>query len=369
MVSTGVPEQNSFTLSQAIRNVEGGTFNGCPAPSGTIITARLADHFHNPAPDGTAVSFTAEGGSIDASCLTGLTNTTLTDGTVVTQKGTPGECTVRYCAGNPRPADGRVTILAYALGEESFFDANGNNRYEVGETYTDLGEPFRNDRAVTDANANGIDDGWTTGNTARVAGEPYIDSNGNGGWEQNGNGVYNGVLQTVPNISNINTVHVRQSLVTVLSNSAAEITLLEQSPVTSLALSHCTTGTQFVNDTKTFHFAIRDTNPTVFANNRRSAHAGDPLWLFDRPGNPLPAGSVVTISSSNGILGSAARFTVSNTSAVDSSAWVYTVQLVSDAVQLPTSLECTNVINSGALTITVTTPAGVVTTATFPVTD
>jgi hypothetical protein len=158
VVSTGVPEQNSFSLSAAIKNVEGGQFNGCTAPTGTAITARLADHFHNPAPDGTAVSFTAEGGSIDASCLTGLIQTTQPDGTSVTQKGTPGECSVRFCAGNPRPADGRVTILAYALGEESFVDSNGNNRYDAGEPFTDLGDPFRNDRAVTDANANGIDD-------------------------------------------------------------------------------------------------------------------------------------------------------------------------------------------------------------------
>ncbi|MFA9217993.1 MAG: Ig-like domain-containing protein, partial [Sphingomonadaceae bacterium] len=116
VVSTGVPEQNSFTLSSAIRNVEGGSYSGCAAPTGAVITARLADHFHNPAPDGTAVSFTAESGSIDASCLTGLVNTTLTDGTVITQKGVPGECSVRFCAGNPRKDDNRITILAYALG-------------------------------------------------------------------------------------------------------------------------------------------------------------------------------------------------------------------------------------------------------------
>ncbi|NGZ86508.1 beta strand repeat-containing protein [Duganella aceris] len=369
VVSTGVPEQNSFTLSAVTRNVEGGQFNGCPAPSGTIITARLSDHFHNPAPDGTAVSFTAEAGTIDASCLTGLVNTTLTDGTVITQKGTPGECTVRYCAGNPRPADNRVTILAYALGEESFVDANGNNRYEAGETFTDLGEPFRNDRAVTDVNANGGDDAWTSGNAARVSGEPFIDSNGNGAWNPTGNGVYNGVLQTVPNIGNGNTVHVRQSLVLALSNSASTISLLEQSPVTGLALSSCTNGTTFVNESKTFHFAIRDNNPTVFANNRRSAHLGDPLWLFDRPGNPLPAGSKITFRTSNGILGSLAELTVPNTIDADSSAWVYTVQLVSDAFQSSGSLLCTNNISSGALTITVTTPNGVVSSASFPVTD
>jgi protocatechuate 3,4-dioxygenase beta subunit len=369
VVSTGVAEQNSFSLSAVIRNVEGGQYNGCPAPMGTIVTARLADHFHNPAPDGTAVSFTAEGGSIDASCLTGLTLTTLTDGTVITQKGTPGECTVRYCAGNPRPADGRITVLAYALGEESFVDSNGNNRYDAGEPFTDLGEPFRNDRAVTDVNANGGDDIWAAGNGARVAGEQYIDSNGGGSWNATGNGLYNGVLQTVPNISNVNTVHVRQSMVMVLSNSAAAISLLEQSPVTGLALSRCTSGTTFVNDNRTFHFAIRDSNPTVFANNRMAAHPGDPLWLFDRPGNPLPAGTVITFSTTNGVLGGTATYTVPNTAAVDSSAWVYSVQLASDASQFPDTLRCSNAVNSGALTVTVTTPNGVSTMASFPVTD
>lgn len=377
VVSTGVPEQNSFTLSALVRNLEGGQFNGCPAPSGTIITARLADHFHNPAPDGTAVSFTAEGGSIDASCLTGLTNTTLTDGTVVTQKGIPGECTVRYCAGNPRPADGRVSILAYALGEESFVDVNGNNRYEAGELYTDLGEPFRNDRAITDGNANGIDDIWKAGNAARASAEPYIDSNGSGGWNQNGNGIYNGVLQTVPNVDGGNTVHVRQGLVLVLSNSAPRVTLLDQAvdgaPVVgTLQLNRCTTGTKFVNEVKSFRFAIRDDNPTVFANNLRSAHPNDPSWLFDGPGNPLPAGTTILFSTSNGLLlGAAASPTgvvVPNTNAADSSAWTYSVELLSDAVQ-GADLSCADRAGNGSLTITITTPTGRITSFTYPVAD
>ncbi len=369
VVSTGVPDQNSFSLSAVTKNVEGGQYNGCTDPSGTIVTARLADHFHNPAPDGTAVSFTAEGGSIDASCLTGLTSTTLTDGTVITQKGTPGECTVRFCSGNPRQTDGRITVLAYALGEESFVDNNGNNRYDAGEPFTDLGDPFRNDRAVTDANANGIDDVWKSGNATRASGEQYIDSNGDGSWNASGDGVYNGVLRAVPNTAINSTVHVRQAMVMVMSNSGAAISLLEQSPVTGLALAHCTTGTAFNNDVRTFHFAIRDNNPTVFANNLRSAHAGDPLWLFDRPGNPLPAGTRITFITSNGVLGTPATVTVPSTNAVDSSAWVYTVQLVSDAGQAPDTLLCSNAVTSGALTITVTTPNGNITSASFPVTD
>ncbi|MTV40578.1 Ig-like domain-containing protein [Duganella radicis] len=370
VVSTGVPEQNSFSLSAVIRNVEGGQYNGCTAPTGTLISARLADHFHNPAPDGIAVSFTAEGGSVDASCLTGLTQTTQPDGTVVTTKGTPGECSVRFCPGNPRPADGRVTVLAYALGEESFVDSNGNNRYDAGEPYTDLGDPFRNDRAVTDANANGIDDMYASGSAARVAGEQYIDSNNNGSWDLSGNGVYNGVLQSAGAGGSANTVHVRQSLVMVLSNSTPAVSLLESASPTggTLTLEACSNGTPFVNTPRTYHFAIRDNNPTVFASNRMALYPGDPLWRYDRPGNPLPAGTQILFTASNGLLQSSATVTVPNTGAADSSAWVYAVTMASDATQTATYV-CSNVSSSGVLNITVTTPNGTITQFTFPVSD
>jgi len=371
VVSTGVPEQNSFSLSAVIKNIEGGQFNGCTAPTGTVITARLADHFHNPAPDGTAVSFTAEGGSIDASCLTGLIQTTQPDGSVLTTKGSPGECTVRFCAGNPRPADGRVTILAYALGEESFSDSNGNNRYDAGEPYTDLGETFRNDRAVTDANANGRDDAYTTGNAVRASGEQYIDSNANSSWDQNGNGVYNGVLQTAPNVNtgNTNTVHVRQSLVMVLSNSTPSIQLITSNSATpTLQLLSCVNSTPYTPTTLSFKFAIRDSNPTVFATNRRADHPNDTEWLADRPGNPLPAGTRIAFASTNGTLVSPVNYVVQNTSEADSSAWIYEVLMVSDAVQ-DSNLGCSNPISRGALTITVTTPNGTVTQNSYTVID
>lgn len=376
-VSTGVPDQNSFTLSAAILNVEGGDFNGCPTPTGAngpgaTITARLGDHFHNPVPDGTAVSFTASGGTVDASCLTGLTSTTLTDGTVITQKGTPGECTVRYCSGNPRPANDRVTVLAYALGEESFTDTNGNNLYDAGEPFTDLGEPFRNDRAITNANANFTDDAWSSGNAVRAAGEQYIDSNGNGVWNAAGDGVYNGVLRSAASVNTTaaNTIHVRQALVMVLSKSTPAITWIDAATNSStgpLALSHCVDGSaSFVNDTRTFRFAIRDSNPTVFAGNT-GAKRGLP---YDLPGNPLPAGSTIAFSASNGlILGDGTPLVVPNTNSPDASGWIYTVQMISDASLQASGGTCTNPVTSGALTIKVTTPSGVITSKSFSVTD
>ena len=110
----------------------------------------------------------------------------------------------------------------------------------------------------------------------------------------------------------------------------------------------------------------------MFANNLRSAHPNDPSWLFDRPGNPLPAGTTILFSTSNGLLlGAAASPTgvvVPNTNAADSSAWTYSVELLSDAVQ-GADLSCADRAGNGSLTITITTPTGRITSFTYPVAD
>jgi hypothetical protein len=378
VISTGIPDQNSFSLSTEIFNVEGMNHDGCASPVGSKITVRLADHFNNPAPDGTAVSFTAEGGTVDASCLTGLVDTSLTDGTVIKQKGIPGECSVRFCASSPRPSDGRITVLAYALGEESFIDRNGNNLFESDEPFQDLGEPFRNDRAITNRNANANwsaiasslapvapDDIWSSGNAARVSGETYIDSDSSSGWSSGGDGIYNGVLKAVSNFNNQAT-HVRGALVQVLSTSEANITALDSTP---LSLSRCTDGTPFANAARTVRFAIRDSNPTVFTGNRENTA---PLFLpFDLPGNILPAGTKIEFTSSNGTILSGTSFIVPNTNEPSASAWIYPVLMQSDATQT-TAAEgyvCTNRVTSGLLTVKVTTPRGLITTQSYSITD
>lgn len=375
VVSTGVPDQNSFSLSTAIFNVEGMNHDGCEGPVGSTVRVSLADHFNNPAPDGTAVSFTAEGGTVDASCLTGLVNTTLTDGTVIKQKGIPGQCSVRFCAANPRPADGRITILAYALGEESFTDTSGNNLFESGETIQDLGEPFRNDRAITNQNANGNwgviansllpadpDDIWSTGNKTWAPGETFIDTNSNGTWTSLGDVIYNGVLKSPQTFDNQAT-HVRGALVQVLSTSEANITAIGGS---TFALSQCVDGTPFANTATTFSVAIRDNNPTIFAGNTLS-------------GNILPAGTKIELATSNGTILSGTSFIVPNTNEPSSAAWTYFVSVQSNATQTGPgttsggvtnpSYVCSNPVASGLLTVKVTTPLGIITTQSFSVTD
>lgn len=366
VVSTGIPDQNSFSLSTSTFNVEGGNFDGCPGNIGATITASLADHFNNPVPDGTAVSFTVEGGSIGASCQAGLV-TELVNGILTTKKGTPGACSVQFCSANPRAADGRVTVLAYALGEESFVDdpaiPNGINRYDPGEDFQDLCEPFRKDRAIVNADANvTVRDSKTGACPSPVAGEPYIDSNGDGKYNATGDGEYNGVLnvdpatgQTIAN-SRLPTVHVRQSLVLVMAGSTPVFTPLGAS---SLTLSHCTDGVPFNNVAQTFSVAIRDGNPTVFASN-------------SLPGNILPAGTRIDFTTTNGtIVSGISSFIVPNTNRPESGWWTYTVQLQSDATQSDAAhgLLCTNPVGGGALAIKVTTPQNVVTGMTYPVSD
>lgn len=370
VISTGIPDQKSFSLSTATYNVEGANFDGCASNVGSTVSVFLADHFNNPVPDGTAVSFTAEGGAIDASCLTGLANTQLTNGSVISQKGIPGSCSVRFCSANPRASDGRVTILAYALGEESFDDnpaiPNGINRYDAGETFTDLCEPVRYHWPITDAEANRALRATRPLSDppppciAPAVRETYIDSNGDGRYNANGDNQYNGVLNVDPATgqtvaSNRSpTVHVRAALVQVMSGSAAAIDEMDGNSV--FALSHCTDGAAFVNTAKTFRFAVRDKNLTTFPGNIL-------------PGNILPAGTRIEFTTSNGTILGKQNFVVPNTNAPGSENWTYTAQLQSDASQLPISLACSNTVSNGALTITVTTPQGVITTKSFPVTD
>jgi len=108
-VNTGLPQQLGFSLSSSTGNPEAGDYNG----EDVTITAYASDSFANPAPDDTTINFTAEGGQIESSC-------TIVNGT----------CAVTWTSALPRVSNHRITILAYALGHETFFDTNGNNVFD-----------------------------------------------------------------------------------------------------------------------------------------------------------------------------------------------------------------------------------------------
>jgi hypothetical protein len=170
VVSTGLPDQDSFSWAVQCPNIEAWNYNGVE----NDITVQLADRFQNPVPDGTAVTFNAEGGSVESNCQTT---------TSATQS---GFCTATWTSANPRPANGRVTVLATAIGEESFVDANGNGTFDgAPDTFTDLPERFRDDNESGDYDV----------------GEFFLDFNQSGTYNNpapppggTGDGLFNGLL-------------------------------------------------------------------------------------------------------------------------------------------------------------------------------
>lgn len=187
VISSGAPEQSGFSLSATQLNLEAFNYDG----ETTQLTIRAADHYSNPVPDGTAVSFTADGGSVSPSCTT-----------------SGGACTVTLTSQNPRPSNGRVVVLATTPGDETFKDDNGNGLWDTGEPFQALPEPWRDD------NENGKYD----------PGEFFIDVNHNGIWDAADN-TYRGSLcnpQANPPCDP-NGTYVRQQMVIVFATQQARI--------------------------------------------------------------------------------------------------------------------------------------------------
>jgi len=126
-ITTGLPTQNFFSLSASTCNIEGWAYDGVTS----TLTIIASDRLGTPVPDGTAVNFITEGAQVSSSCTT-----------------SSGTCSATFTSSAYRPTDGRVTVLAYALGEKSFVDTDGDNAYDSGETYYDIGDPY------IDANEN-----------------------------------------------------------------------------------------------------------------------------------------------------------------------------------------------------------------------
>jgi hypothetical protein len=327
-ITTGIPAQDSFSLSATKLNPEFRDIDG----NTTVLTARLADHFRNPVPDGTVVNFTTEGGSIIASCQT-----------------TAGACSSTMTSQAPRPVDGRATVLAYAIGEESFIDLNGNGvadlvpneMIDLNGASTDMPEAFRDD------NENGV----------RDANETFIDFNGDGIY--NGpDGKYNGVLcdnvtpppagSSAGTCSPTKSINVRGSLVIVFSGSTASVSQISPAGVIDLKGCAPSSGT------------------TTQVN----------LRIVDEVGNPVPVGTTVVVTTSDGTMTGTSTFTEANTNVTPAAgAATHTVFIKDDSTTTtsgtPPVTTCTDPTLSGFLTVTVTTPggvaAGVVTTVTFPI--
>lgn len=262
VISTGRPAQDSFSLSATTLNIDGGNVDGVE----TTLTVRAADRMANIVADGTTINFIAEGAQIRGQTSNGTTQSTCS--TVL------GTCSVTLVSAEKRPrADSepsglatanRVTVTAYTLGEESFVDANGNDVYDAGETWDDLGDVF------VDNNENRT---WELGeqsvqfspSNSNISACPSLPANGKLNSAASRAGTCDGVWGAAD---------VRRSLVIVLSGNSAR--------------------------TDTPGHVL----PMILSCNRSF-----PIRLFDQYGNPMAAGTTVTVNNVNVFDSS---FTVSN---------------------------------------------------------
>ncbi|MDP2227253.1 MAG: hypothetical protein Q8J78_07220, partial [Moraxellaceae bacterium] len=223
-VSTGLPTQNAFSVAVSVHNPSpaAGSYDGTVV----TVTGRGADHFNNPVPDGTVIQFISEAGAIGPQCTT-----------------TNGACSVQWVSGGARSAGydpdritrlvspltpverdlhgllvlrqgihdrfGRSTILAYAIGEESFSDANTNNRHDAGEGFVDMPEAF------LDNNETGLRETPD----ARLT-ERFVDFDNSGAYSPK-SGSYNGSLcSTAPACSLTN---VRRSNLIIQATESVQV--------------------------------------------------------------------------------------------------------------------------------------------------
>ena len=299
-INTGLPDQNSMSLSTNQFNPEANSFNG----SFTIITAYLADSFNNPVPDGTTVNFTTEGGQIQPTCNT-----------------VNGRCEVRWTAANPRADDHRITVTATAIGHETFFDTNGNNVLDLsdgGPIYdgTDSGitrgdyHPsgfIDHSEAWRDDNENGLHD----------QGEQFFDFNNNqqfdGADEQ-----FNGPQCTTSAFcapAESQKLHVRKSLVMIMSGSSPRITIMDPARITpdagNQALEYLNNRLVIFTNSPNVNRDDSSTQVVPEGNNRTFA-----VTLADFAaglGQTLPEGTTISVNTTGGILSGTTSLNIGNT--------------------------------------------------------
>jgi hypothetical protein len=252
---------------------------------------------------------------------------------------------------------GRSTILAYAIGEESFVDANGNGQYDEGESFVDMPEAFidhnedgvfgnfntvgaciSRDMIKTAAGTTpdlGKCDTWQTGGEE----EEFVDFNVNGQYDQ-GNGVYNGTLCP--------------------EGAAASVCVSDLITVSDSLTLNVGGSTPFIGIYSTDNIYLAGGDAAVDVTDADNPNVRR-IYVSDLLNGRLPGGTTVSITSDNCEVQGVSEYEVFDSSAFGNHA--YDIFVGED-----TSTDKT----SGLVTITVSVPAragNVVTTATFGCTD
>lgn len=173
-INSFLPDQDSFSMSIDNFMPNAQNYNN----QAVQVTINAGDRFNNnDLADGNAVvNFVTSGGSIDNYCV-------LDDN---------GTCTVTWISTDPRPADGRVAILARSVGDESFRDLNSNDEFDNGEFSPDPGVIFEKGEAYLDFDAD---------RTFTASVDQFFDNNGDQAY--NGpDGTYDGSACLSPDSNN-----------------------------------------------------------------------------------------------------------------------------------------------------------------------
>ncbi|MCR5865609.1 Ig-like domain-containing protein [Aquincola sp. J276] len=324
-VAVGLPSQRNFSLSQGTLNIEGLNIDGIANTYQVIASDRLG----NPVPAGTSINFVSEGGQVQAVRQI----TTGADGLSRT--------VANFVSASPKPADGRITVLAYALGEESFLDVNGDNVFSANEAFQDLGDVFmsRDFSATYDA----INDQFIAlglqGSAACAAVDPAKDPLS-----------LLRVSRSIPSVGSSTCdagwgrAYVRRAVETVLSSSTARPLWGLSKPGTGTLSNSCAKvslprGPRGSDVADYYLFGAGDLYNMPGAGSLSFIVADD----NDQRLNPMAAGTVVTVSATTGInvqlLGGSP---VANTSEATFAAVGYTFDSVS----------------AGTITVTLRSPSG-----------
>ncbi|WP_350593726.1 MULTISPECIES: Ig domain-containing protein [unclassified Pseudoalteromonas] len=391
VISTGIADQNSFSLSRSIFNVHGLNVDG----SEVTVNARLADHFNNPVPDGTAVSFITEGGVIEPSCTT-----------------SNGACSVTWRSSNPRPftnamyentiaqkcdrglpcplgilnndysvdlpLGGRATVLAYAIGEETFSDLNGNGYFDSQDFFSEL---FDIPEAFIDNNEDGTYGGkdcnapaehCSANNSKGDEFEEFIDFDNDGQWTT-GNSMYNGLLcrpeDVAINLCSRDLVNVFQNQEIVMSGDAAFFRVVTFANDCA-AIPGVTASEVHVNSDPASPVIRRVPNDLTSAKMCQISQidlteatgvtsAGATVYIADIYNNPLPAETTVKITSEEGKLSGTTDYVFPNTTSIRPINLSFGISRV--------SVEDKNSVVSGNLTITATATSGLITSTSITI--
>lgn len=352
-VNTGMADQDSFTLSPVTSNPETESYNGTQV----VITAQLADAFNNPVPNGTTVNFTTEGGSIVPSCNT-----------------TNGACSVKWTSGKPRVPDHRITILATAVGHETFFDTNGSNTFDDddGDAFYDRAESGFWRVLATPSGFLDMSEAWRDDNENddHDLGEKFIDFDNSQSFSPRDD-LFNGpqCLGVSCGSGTNKSIHVRKAIVLVMSGSDARMTLVSDTlPGTNnTAFGHIGNRCVYATtDTRADSNHIQSDCPNLVILEDESESFELIFADFGLPfGQILPEGTNIQVTADGGTLVGTSAFTVPN-SIGSTNPLVFNGNAINFVIRNPnTAATAGELVINGSLKMTATSPEGIVTVMSF----